>query len=150
MPVSASWDQLSPLAEFQCLPAGTNCLHWQIARIFQPAPTVPTATDCHSLLAGTSCPRWQTATLPEKLDWMAASKFILDAAIQFKLWPGRLATEFELVSNSLGGAHPGLNWMATSNINLDAAIQARFSASAKQEDRDPSHTASKAGSDGCI
>ncbi|PLW12858.1 hypothetical protein PCASD_17847 [Puccinia coronata f. sp. avenae] len=44
--------------------------------------------------------------------------------------PGRLATEFELVSDSLGGARPSLNRMAASNKNLDAAIQARFSGSA--------------------
>ncbi|PLW11404.1 hypothetical protein PCANC_21716 [Puccinia coronata f. sp. avenae] len=44
--------------------------------------------------------------------------------------PGRLATEFESVSDSLGGAHPSLNRMAASNINSDAAIRARFSGSA--------------------
>ncbi|PLW48386.1 hypothetical protein PCASD_02908 [Puccinia coronata f. sp. avenae] len=43
--------------------------------------------------------------------------------------PGRLATEFESVSDSLGGARPSLNWMAASNINSDAAIRARFSGS---------------------
>ncbi|PLW37909.1 hypothetical protein PCANC_15175 [Puccinia coronata f. sp. avenae] len=43
--------------------------------------------------------------------------------------PGRLATEFELVSDSLGGARPSLNRMAASNINSDAAIRARFSGS---------------------
>ncbi|PLW28172.1 hypothetical protein PCASD_24024 [Puccinia coronata f. sp. avenae] len=43
--------------------------------------------------------------------------------------PRRLATEFESVSNSLGGARPSLNRMAASNINLDAAIRARFSGS---------------------
>ncbi|PLW51413.1 hypothetical protein PCASD_00388 [Puccinia coronata f. sp. avenae] len=43
--------------------------------------------------------------------------------------PGRLATEFESVSDSLGGARPSLNRMAASNINLDAAIRARFSGS---------------------
>ncbi|PLW06980.1 hypothetical protein PCANC_28842 [Puccinia coronata f. sp. avenae] len=41
--------------------------------------------------------------------------------------PGRLATKFESVSDSLGGARPSLNWMAASNINLEAAIRARFS-----------------------
>ncbi|PLW32734.1 hypothetical protein PCASD_12405 [Puccinia coronata f. sp. avenae] len=41
----------------------------------------------------------------------------------------RLATEFELVSDSLGGARPSLNWMAASDKNLDAAIRARFSGS---------------------
>ncbi|PLW35159.1 hypothetical protein PCASD_11246 [Puccinia coronata f. sp. avenae] len=50
---------------------------------------------------------------------MVASKFILDAAIQFKLgcrnrlpiqtlWPGRLATGFESVLDSLGGTAPEL------------------------------------------
>ncbi|PLW53133.1 hypothetical protein PCANC_11336 [Puccinia coronata f. sp. avenae] len=68
------------------------------------------------------------SSLPEKLDRMAASKFISDAAIQFKL--GRLATEFELVRDSLGGVRLSLNWMAASNINSDAAIRARFSGSA--------------------
>jgi hypothetical protein len=43
----------------------------------------------------------------------------------------RLATEFELVSGSLGGARLSLNRMAASNINSDAAIQARFSGSAR-------------------
>ncbi|PLW52965.1 hypothetical protein PCANC_07571 [Puccinia coronata f. sp. avenae] len=38
-----------------------------------------------------------------------------------------LATEFELVSDSLGGARPSLNRMAASDKNLDAAIRARFS-----------------------
>ncbi|PLW48343.1 hypothetical protein PCASD_02919 [Puccinia coronata f. sp. avenae] len=63
---------------------------------------------------------------------MAASKFLSDAAIRFKLErrPGCLATEFESVSNSLGGAHPSLNRMAASDKNLDAAIRARFSGSA--------------------
>jgi hypothetical protein len=42
-------------------------------------------------------------------------------------WPNTRATEFELVSNLLGGAHPSLNWMAKSNINMDVAMQARFS-----------------------
>ncbi|PLW26514.1 hypothetical protein PCANC_23577 [Puccinia coronata f. sp. avenae] len=45
--------------------------------------------------------------------------------------PGRLATEFESVSDSLGGARPSLNRMAASNINSDAAIRARFSGSEK-------------------
>ncbi|PLW23604.1 hypothetical protein PCASD_11379 [Puccinia coronata f. sp. avenae] len=36
--------------------------------------------------------------------------------------PKRLATEFELVSDSLSGAGLSLNWMAASNKNLDAAI----------------------------
>jgi hypothetical protein len=40
-----------------------------------------------------------------------------------------LATEFESVSNSLGGARPSLNWMAAFDKNLDAAIWARFSGS---------------------
>ncbi|PLW13416.1 hypothetical protein PCANC_22203 [Puccinia coronata f. sp. avenae] len=44
--------------------------------------------------------------------------------------PGRLATEFELVRDSLGGVRLSLNRMAASNINLDAAIRARFSGSA--------------------
>ncbi|PLW15655.1 hypothetical protein PCANC_15094 [Puccinia coronata f. sp. avenae] len=43
--------------------------------------------------------------------------------------PGLLATEFESVSDSLGGARPSLNRMAASNKNSDAAIRARFSGS---------------------
>ncbi|PLW56657.1 hypothetical protein PCANC_05108 [Puccinia coronata f. sp. avenae] len=43
--------------------------------------------------------------------------------------PGHLATEFELVSDSLGGTRPSLNRMAASNKNSDAAIQARLSGS---------------------
>ncbi|PLW04490.1 hypothetical protein PCASD_26737 [Puccinia coronata f. sp. avenae] len=43
--------------------------------------------------------------------------------------PGRLATEFESVSDSLSGARPSLNRMAASDINSDAAIRARFSGS---------------------
>ncbi|PLW53899.1 hypothetical protein PCANC_03780 [Puccinia coronata f. sp. avenae] len=43
--------------------------------------------------------------------------------------PGRLATEFESVSDSLGGARPSLNRMAASDKNSDAAIRARFSGS---------------------
>jgi hypothetical protein len=48
---------------------------------------------------------------------MAASNFIWDAAIQFKL-----GCKFESVSNSLGGARPSFNQMAESNTNSDAAI----------------------------
>ncbi|PLW33749.1 hypothetical protein PCASD_12514 [Puccinia coronata f. sp. avenae] len=44
--------------------------------------------------------------------------------------PGRLVTEFEPVSDSLGVARPSLNRMAASDKNLDAAIRARFSGSA--------------------
>ncbi|PLW12265.1 hypothetical protein PCANC_21816 [Puccinia coronata f. sp. avenae] len=46
--------------------------------------------------------------------------------------PGRLATKFGLVSESLGGRRPSLNRMAASDKNSDAAIQARFSGSAKR------------------
>ncbi|PLW21891.1 hypothetical protein PCANC_03320 [Puccinia coronata f. sp. avenae] len=44
-----------------------------------------------------------------------------------------LATKFELVSNSLGGAHPSLNRMAAFDKNSDAAIQARFSGTKKKQ-----------------
>jgi hypothetical protein len=43
----------------------------------------------------------QLLALPEKLDWMAASKFILDTAIQFKL--GRMPPS-ELLTNSNSAA----------------------------------------------
>ncbi|PLW12171.1 hypothetical protein PCANC_17213 [Puccinia coronata f. sp. avenae] len=52
-------------------------------------------------------------------------------------WPGRLATEFESVSNSLSGAGLSLNRMAASNSNSDATIQARFSGSAWSQQPPP-------------
>jgi hypothetical protein len=70
--------------------------------------------------------------------WMRPSNSNSGTRHQVNRWPiqtqrpGRLVTEFESVSNSLGGPRPSLNQMATSNKNSDAAIQARFSGSAKR------------------
>jgi hypothetical protein len=49
--------------------------------------------------------RLKDGTLPENLAWMAASKFILDAAIQFKLGhapPSELLTNSNLVAKRPG------------------------------------------------
>jgi hypothetical protein len=44
-------------------------------------------------------------SLPEKLAWMAASKFILDAAIQFKL--GNVTPSESLTNSNLVAKRPG-------------------------------------------
>jgi hypothetical protein len=70
MSVSASWDQLSPLAECQGLPAGTNFPHWKNSSVCQLGPTVSTGripvsaswdqlsplADSQNLPASTNCP----------------------------------------------------------------------------------------------
>ncbi|PLW33917.1 hypothetical protein PCASD_17262 [Puccinia coronata f. sp. avenae] len=60
---------------------------------------------------------------------MAASEFLLDAAIRFKL------------GNSLGGARPSLNRMAASDKNSDAAIRANFSGSVAYQPEHPTGVA---------